>query len=51
MLSIISVYEVLPPKLIKLQLNFPEVSEFEILFEMIQAFGCINKTHFPTKDL
>ena len=48
-----AINEILGPQLIKLPQNSHEirekVSEFEIMFGMIQAFGCIDGTHIPIK--
>ena len=48
-----AINEILCPQLIKLPQNSHEmrekVSEFEIKFGMIQAFGCIDETHIPIK--
>ena len=48
-----AINEIPGPQLIKLPQNSHEmrekVSEFEITFGMIQAFGCIDGTHIPIK--
>ena len=48
-----AINEILGPKIVKLSQSSHDmrekVSEFEITFGMIQAFGCIDGTHIPIK--